>query len=98
MLHLHIKILPGAQRIVFLRNVLIADDNREVLDDFIGVEDADDLGDDLVFVAVVAEAVVGADGLEVVDEGDGLDLEVAGGHGVNAEKLKTEMLKGREDF
>jgi hypothetical protein len=41
----------------------------------------EDLGDDLVFVAVIAEAVVGADGLEVVDEGDGLDLEVAGGHG-----------------
>ena len=38
----------------------------------------EDLGDDLVFVAVIAEAVVGTDGLEVVDEGDGLDLEGAG--------------------
>ena len=40
----------------------------------------EDLGDDLVFVAVIAEAVVGTDGLEVVDEGGGLDLEGAG-HG-----------------
>lgn len=38
----------------------------------------EDLGDDFVFVAVIAEAVVGADGFEVIDEGGGLELEVAG--------------------
>jgi hypothetical protein len=38
----------------------------------------EDLGDDLVFVAVSAEAIVGTDTFEVVNEGDGLDLEGAG--------------------
>jgi hypothetical protein len=46
-----------------------------------------------------ARAVVVADAFEVVDEGDGLLLEVAGGHGwIKAERLKTEMLKGRGRF
>ena len=49
--------------------------------------------DHLVFVSVIAEAVVGTDGLEVVDEGDGLDLELAGGHGVDAE-MKNLKRKG----
>ncbi len=42
----------------------------------------EDLGDDLELVAIVAEAVVGADGLEVVNEGLGLGFKSAGeGHG-----------------
>ena len=47
-----------------------------------------DLGDDLVFVAVIAEAVVGADGFEIINEGGGLELEVAGHFGRKAENLK----------
>ena len=40
----------------------------------------EDLGDDLELVPIIAEAVVGTDALEVVDEGGGLFLKVAGGH------------------
>ncbi len=38
-----IKILPGAERVVFGGDVVIADDNGEVLDDFLVVKDANDL-------------------------------------------------------
>ena len=34
----------------------------------------EDLGDDFELVAIVAEAVAGADGLEIVDEGGGFFL------------------------
>ena len=47
-----------------------------VVEDFV----EKDLGDDLELVAIVTEAVVGADGLEVVDELLGFGVEEAG-HG-----------------
>ena len=51
----------------------------------------ENLGDDLELVAVVAEAVVGTDAFEVVDEGDGLFLEVAGGHGWKKSEMKRKI-------
>ena len=43
MLHLHIKILPGAEGVVFRRDVFVGNDNRKIFDDFLVVENADDL-------------------------------------------------------
>jgi hypothetical protein len=43
MLHLYIKILAGAEGVVFGGDFLVGDDDGEVLDGFLGVEDADDL-------------------------------------------------------
>ena len=49
------------------------------------------LGDDFELVAVVAKAVVGADAFEIVDEGGGLFLEVAGGHGWKKSEMKRKI-------
>lgn len=49
----------------------------------------EDLGDDLELVAIIAQAVLRTDAFEVVDEGDGLFLEVAGHGDVNTEILKS---------
>jgi hypothetical protein len=51
----------------------------------------ENLGDNFELVAVVAEAVVSADAFEVVDEGDGLLLEVAGGHGWKKAERKRKI-------
>jgi len=42
-LDFHIEILPGAERVVFRGDLVVAHDDGEILDDFLAIEDADDL-------------------------------------------------------
>ena len=51
----------------------------------------EDLGDDLVLVAVVAESGIGADGFEVVDQRFGVGLKLECGHGVESRIRKLEL-------
>ena len=72
-------------------------DALDVVGEFVVEEFVEeDLGDDFVFIAVIAETVVGADAFEVVDEGFGLALEVEGGHAVRVESDQCAVINGKE--